>query len=163
MKKLITMLSIICIMLCACSKSSETPVSDNQPTNLPVETKKADTNEIEKELSNPVKQMQTDSENYDSLVSASYVSLTAEGVIDEVNGYGDKGIIIELGKDGVSVKAWDDNTSEYTDIDNNSLFLKELKEILGDNFQSETKALVTLTDNYSIQIVGFNVKKINSP
>ena len=42
MKKLITIVMIICIMLCGCSNSSETPVSDTQPTNIPTETPKAE-------------------------------------------------------------------------------------------------------------------------
>lgn len=42
MKKLIAIVMIICIMLCGCSKSSETPVSDVQPTNIPTETLKAE-------------------------------------------------------------------------------------------------------------------------
>lgn len=41
MKKLLILL-LVCIMLCSCSKSSETPVSDSQPTNTPTKEETAD-------------------------------------------------------------------------------------------------------------------------
>lgn len=47
MKKLIAIVMTICIMFCGCSKSSETPVSDAQPTNIPTETLKAEITSIE--------------------------------------------------------------------------------------------------------------------
>lgn len=39
MKKIITILIILCITFCACSKSAETPVSSESGTNIPSDTK----------------------------------------------------------------------------------------------------------------------------
>ena len=56
MKKVITIVMIICVMLCGCTKSAETPISSESSTNIPIPTKAVETT--------PTKAISTRSDSY---------------------------------------------------------------------------------------------------